>query len=60
MFLSFSTTESRTGRSGAADTVSEEQLAPALLSRLRKGMVLDLTEADLDVRMRYAGICFRN
>ena len=38
----------------AADTVSEEQLAPALLSRLRKGMVLDLTEADLDVRMRYA------
>lgn len=38
----------------AADIPSEEQLAPSLLSRLRKGMVLELAEADLDVRLSYA------
>lgn len=40
--------------SDAAETASEEQLAPPLLSRLRKGIVLELAEADLDVRLSYA------
>lgn len=38
----------------AAETPSEEQLTPPLLSRLRKGIVLELAEADLDVRLSYA------
>lgn len=44
--------DARTGGTPASAAMTE--LSPALLSRLCMGIVLELTEPDLDVRLRYA------